>query len=80
MEKSSEIIPIQTVAEILGIYPQGVRDKMASGELDIGYTVRHKKSGRHTYRIYRAKLAKYLGREPDYVWPEELARDNRNKR
>lgn len=78
MEKSSEIIPIQTVAEILGICPQGVRDRMTDGKLNIGLVLKGR--GRNTYRIYRAKLAKYLGREPDYVWPEELAGDNRNKK
>lgn len=69
--KGSDIVSIETAAAILGIYPQGVRDQMAAGKLDIGLVIKGK--GRNTYRIYRAKLARYLGREQDYVWPEELA-------
>ena len=65
----SDIIPINTAAMILGICPQGVRDQMASGKLDIGTCKKNK--GRNTYRVHRAKLAKYMGRDPDYIWPEE---------
>ena len=70
MAGSSELIPVPVAAKILGIYPQGVRDKMAKGELEIGY-VQVGKHRRNTYRIYRAKLASYLGRPSGYIWPEE---------
>lgn len=72
--KSSETIPVATAAAILGICPQGVRDQMASGKLDIGLC--RKSKGRNTYRVFRAKLAKYMGREPDYIWPEEMQENN----
>lgn len=67
-----EIIPIPIAAKILGIYPQGVRILMASGKADLGLVIKAKgKNGHNSYRVYRAKLAKYVGREPDHVWPEE---------
>lgn len=69
---SSDIISIDTAAAILGIHPQGVRLLMATGRADLGLVVKGKGRNSHnTYRIYRAKLARYVGREPDYVWPEE---------
>lgn len=70
--KSSEVIPLKTVAAILGFREQGVRNLMASGKVDLGFVQKgNGRNGHNTYRIYRAKLAKYLGRPPDYVWPEE---------
>ena len=70
--KSSEIITIETAAAILGIRPHGVRILMASGQADLGLVVKGRGRNSHnTYRVYRAKLARYLGRDPDYVWPEE---------
>lgn len=73
LTSSSEVIPVKTAAAILGIYPQGVRLLMESGKVDLGLVIKSRgKAGNNTYRIYRAKLAKYLGRDPDYVWPEEL--------
>lgn len=72
MCKSSEKIPLQTVAKILGIYPQGVRQLMDSGKLDIGIVISNgRKDGRKTYRVYRSKLAKFLDKPADFHWPEE---------
>lgn len=69
---SSEIISIDVAAKILGMYPQGVRNLMASGKADLGFVSKAKgRNGHNSYRVYRAKLARYVGREPDYVWPEE---------
>ena len=70
--RSSEIIPLETAAMILGIRPQGVRILMTSGKVDLGFVIKgNGKNGHNTYKVCRAKLARYMGREPDYVWPEE---------
>ena len=71
---ADEVIPTKTAAQILGMKRQYMLDEMAAGRLDIGWVKpKGKKMSSHcTYRVYRAKLAKHLGREPDYVWPEEL--------
>ena len=74
----SEVIPNKTAAKILGMRKQFMLDEMAAGRLKIGYVKpRGKKAAsRGTFHVYRAKLAEYLGRPSDYVWPEELEDEN----
>lgn len=69
----SEIIRTEVAAKILGMKKQYLLDEIAAGRIDIGwYKPRGSKQSSHgTYKIFRAKLARFLGREPDYVWPEE---------
>ena len=75
--KSSEVISVDVAAMILGIRPQGVRNLMSSGKADLGIVIKgNGRNGHNTYRIYRAKLARHLGRDPDHIWPEEENNDN----
>lgn len=72
---ASEVIPTDIAAKILGMNKQWMLDEMAAGNLKIGFVKKKdpkKRSGHGSYRVYRAKLAEHLGREPDHVWPEEL--------
>ena len=65
---SKECIPTDVAARILGIKRQLLYDLMSSGRVDLGIVIPGR---RRTYKVYRAKLARYLGRDEDYVWPEE---------
>ncbi|MFG6379181.1 MAG: hypothetical protein K1W19_12840 [Lachnospiraceae bacterium] len=60
----SERVSVVQAARELGISPQGVRENMKKGLLDIGY-VFPSVSGTKTLRyfIYRDKLNKHLGKE-----------------
>lgn len=69
---TTEIIPNEVAAKILNMSRQEMFRNMIDGKLDIGWVKpRKKRTGKATYRVYRAKLAKHLGRDPDYVWDEE---------
>ena len=70
----SEVIPNKVAARILGMSKQYMFDEMAAGRLDIGWMKpRGKKAASHgSFKVYRGKLALFLNKPSDYVWPEEL--------
>ena len=79
---SSEVIPNNIAAKILNMRYQTMINNMETGVLDIGWVKpkdKKKRSGKATCHVYRAKLAKHLGRDPDFVWPEELEDENGDK-
>ena len=72
MCKSQERIPLDVAAKILGVRPQGLRQMMAKKQLDIGVIIEGgARNHRNQYLVFRAKLAKLLGYEPDHHWEEE---------
>ena len=57
----SERIPVNEAAKILGMNPQGVRQQMKAGILDIGRVVPPTgKKVNHEYHVYINKLNKVL--------------------
>lgn len=64
-ERASERVSLAQAARELGLAPQGVREYMKKGLIDIGAVV-PAASGRgksKRYLIYRDKLDKFLGKE-----------------
>lgn len=71
---ASEVIPNEIAAKILGMKKQYMFDLMRDKRIDIGTVIPGKdRHSRSVIYVYRAKLARHLGREPDHVWDEERA-------
>lgn len=72
MCKSSDRIPLDVAARILGVRPQALRQMMAKKQVNIGAVIEGgARNHRNQYLIFRPKLAKLLGYEPDHHWEEE---------
>ncbi len=67
---ASERIPLDVVAKVTGHKVTYVRARMLAGDWDIGTVTKVGK--KHCFDVFRAKLARHMGRPLDYVWPEEL--------
>ena len=61
----TERVSVVQAAKELGMAPQGVREHMKSGLLDLGFVVQKPKckAKKYEYFIFRAKLDKVLGKE-----------------
>lgn len=61
----SERVPVTQAAKEIGIAPQGLREYMKRGLIDIGVVVPslNGKGNTNRYLISRSKLDKYLGKE-----------------
>ncbi len=58
----SERVSVPQAAKELGLAPQGVREYMKRGLLDIGDVLPSVRGSRQTYLIFRDKLDAYIGR------------------
>ena len=58
----SERVTVEQAAIELGMAPQGVREYMKRGIIDIGVVLPSIKGKQNRYQIYRDKLDKHLGR------------------
>ena len=63
--KESNRVSVTQAARELGMAPQGLREHMKRGLIDIGFVVPHpvSKQKKFDYFIYRDKLNKVLGKE-----------------
>lgn len=62
--ESCQALTVAEAAAEIGCHPQYLRQQMAKKEWDLGKVVPPKKAGgQHDYRIFRAKLDKFLGKE-----------------
>lgn len=59
----SQRVTVAQAAKELGIAPQGVREYMKRGLIDIGAVLPSIKGDRQTYMIFRDKLDKYMGKK-----------------
>ena len=66
----AERMTVEQVAMITGHKVTYVRARMLDGSWDIGTVTKVGK--KHCFDVFRAKLARHMGRPLDYVWPEEL--------
>lgn len=68
-KKQSERVSVKEAARLLGIAPQGVRECMKRGILDIGIVIPSycgSENGKNnTYLIYRDKLNRVLGKREE---------------
>lgn len=55
-------VPLNQAAKELGMAPQGVREYMKRGLIDIGMVLPNKNKTGYQYFIYRRKLDKVLGK------------------
>lgn len=58
----SEVVTVKQAAHELNLAPQGVREYMKRGLIDIGDVLPSINGKGFRYRIYRAKLDKHLGK------------------
>lgn len=56
-------VPLNQAAKELGMAPQGVREYMKRGLIDIGMVLPNKNKTGYQYFIYRRKLDKVLGKQ-----------------
>lgn len=59
---STERVPLLQAAKELGIAPQGLREYMKRGLIDLGLVMPSLDGKRHSYLIYRDKLNQVLGK------------------
>ncbi len=69
MSKMSERVSVEQAAKEIGIAPQGLREYMKRGLIDIGVVLPNLsgKGKSKRYLISRSKLDKYLGKEEVHV-------------
>lgn len=59
----SQRVTVAQAAKELGLAPQGVREYMKRGLIDIGSVLPSIKGDRQTYMIFRDKLDEYMGKK-----------------
>jgi predicted transcriptional regulator len=59
---STERVPLLQAAKELGIAPQGLREYMKRGLIDLGLVMPSLDGKRYSYLIYRDKLNQVLGK------------------
>ena len=62
---SNNVVPVEQAARELGLAPQGVREYMKRGLIDIGDVLPAIRGKGYRYKIYRAKLDKHIGKDGD---------------
>ncbi len=60
---NDNIVPLPEAARLLGINPQGLREHMKRGHLDVGLVLPGLKGKHKQYIVYKSKLEKVIGRE-----------------
>lgn len=61
MQKNeNERVSLKQAAKEIGIAPQGLREYMKIGKINIGYVLPALKGDKHRYLIYRNLLDEYL--------------------
>lgn len=60
---SNDVVSVTQAARELGLAPQGVREYMKRGLIDIGDVLPAIRGKGYRYKIYRSKLNKHLGKE-----------------
>lgn len=58
----SERVSLYQAAKELGMAPQGLREYMKRGLIDVGVVLPSITGNQYSYHIYREKLDKYLGK------------------
>lgn len=70
MDVRASRIRVTAAAKVMGRPPQAIRDDAAEDKLPFAKSLQ--RAGNRMCRIDRAAFNKYLGKPPDYIWPEEL--------
>lgn len=60
----SERMTVKEVADLLGVSPQTVRERMKRKIWDIGTVSKSRTTGIRTYDIFRPKVEKMIGERP----------------
>ncbi len=61
----SERVTVEQAAHEMGLAPQGVREYMKRGLIDIGVVLPAVQGGTKRYVIFRSKLDKFLGKDKE---------------
>lgn len=62
-KNESERVTLEQAAKEIGMAPQGLREYMKRGKIDIGYVLPALSGNTYRYVIFREKLDSYLGKK-----------------